>query len=163
MRKFSAYRATLHMKTMLSKLLLLSVAGPGIAGQATADASRTPAASETRSDAAQTFSIFMLVRTTEHWLRLAPKERFAFLREDIEPILAKHPQVRMRFFDSEGYNSRASDVVLWETADLRAYQSVIDALRETRFWGHYFEVIEIVPSVENAYAEAYDERPVGAD
>ena len=111
--------------------------------------------------AAPVFSIFMLVRTTPQWLALKPEQRFAFLGSDIEPILKKHPGVRMRFFDSEAYNARVSDVILWETADLGRYQSVVESLRESRFWGTYFEVVDILPAIENAYAAHYDVKPVG--
>jgi Darcynin, domain of unknown function len=147
------------MKTMN----LLLAAATAIGASSPLGAAVSTDESRMKAQAAQTFTIFMLVKTTPAWLKLKPDERFAFLREQIEPILGAHPHVRMRFFDSEGYNSRATDVILWETQDLLGYQSVVDALRETRFWGDYFEVIEIVPSVENAYAEAYDEKPVGGD
>jgi hypothetical protein len=43
-------------------------------------------------------------------------------------------------------------VIVWETADLGAYRSVVEGLRETAFWGEYFDVAHIVPAVENAYA-----------
>lgn len=49
------------------------------------------------------------------WLKLVPKERFAFVGDVIRPLLAKHPKVSMRFF----------------------------------------EVVGIVPSVENGYAIHY--------
>jgi hypothetical protein len=109
-----------------------------------------------------THTIFMLVRTTAEWLALEPKARFAFLGRDIVPILAAHPAVKMRFFDAEGYNARVSDVVVWETADLKAYRAVVDSLRETAFWTRYFEVTEIIPGVENDYAAHYRVDPVAA-
>ncbi len=116
----------------------------------------------TPPDHESSHTIFMMVRTTAAWLHLTPKARFAFLGSDIVPILAAYPQVRMRFFDSESYNARVSDVILWETADLDSYRSVIDRLRETAFWTTYFEVVEIVPAVENDYARHYERAPVAA-
>lgn len=112
-------------------------------------------------DAPTTHSIFMLVRTTPEWLALPPKERFAFLDTTIRPILRAHPAVRMRFFDAEAFSARVSDVVMWETEDLGAYDSVVEALRETPFWGRYFEITEILPAIENAYARHYGVAPVG--
>lgn len=100
-------------------------------------------------------TFFMLVRTTNDWLKLTPKERFGFLGDVIVPILTSHPTVSMRFFDSEAFSSDFSDVVMWETGDVMAYQAVVESLRETSFWGHYFEVREIVASIENAYALHY--------
>ena len=100
-------------------------------------------------------AFFMLVRTTPVWLQLTPVERFGWLDEVVRPILAANRRVTMRFFDSEAFNSRCSDVLLWETADVMAYQAVVEALRETSFWGTYFDVVDIVASVENAYAIRY--------
>jgi hypothetical protein len=110
---------------------------------------------------ASTFTVFMHVKTTQAWLALSPERRFAFLGETIEPILGKHRAVRMRFFDTEFYSAEVTDVIVWETKDLAQYQSIIEALRETPFWGQYFEVVSILPGVENAYADAYDREPVG--
>jgi hypothetical protein len=33
---------------------------------------------------------------------------------------------------------------------------VVEALRETPFWDRYFDIVEILPGVENAYAKNYD-------
>jgi hypothetical protein len=107
-------------------------------------------------------TFFMLVRTTPEWLGLTPSDRFGFLGEVIAPLLGRHPAVGMRFFDSEAFSSRYSDVVMWETTDLLAYQAVVEDLRETKFWGHYFEVVEIVPAIENAYARHYGVTPIAA-
>jgi hypothetical protein len=100
-------------------------------------------------------TVFMLVKTTNTWLQLDPKGRFDFLNETIQPILESHPNVKMRFFDCEAFSGKASDIIVWETSDLYSYQHLIDKLRESDFWGTYFDVIEIIPSIENAYAEIY--------
>ena len=105
------------------------------------------------------YAFFMLVRTTPAWLGLVPKERFAFVDDTIKPILGRNPDVTMRFFDSEAFNSRFTDVVMWETKSVLAYQAVVEELRETPFWDTYFEVVEIVASIENAYAAHYDVTP----
>lgn len=107
------------------------------------------------------YTVFMLVKTNDPWLKLTPEQRFAFLGSDIEPILKGHPGVRLRFFDTEFFNSDVTDVLVWETADLKAYQLVIEALRESRFWDHYFQVVSILPGIENAYASNYNVKPVG--
>ena len=36
---------------------------------------------------------------------------------------------------------------------------MIEALRETPFWDRWFQILEILPGVENAYAKN-DDRPV---
>jgi Darcynin, domain of unknown function len=109
-----------------------------------------------------THTFFMMVKTTIAWLALSPKQRFGFMGAKIEPILKRHPAVRMRFFDSEAFSSRITDVIMWETAELAQYQAVIEELREIEFWGVYFDVVEIVPAIENAYAAHYDVPPLGA-
>jgi Darcynin, domain of unknown function len=106
-----------------------------------------------------TFTIFMLVKTTNTWLKLNPQERFAFLDKTIQPILKAHPSVKMRFYDSEAFSGKASDIIVWETADLRSYQHLVEQLRESVFWGTYFDVLDIIPSIENAYAEMYGVKP----
>lgn len=100
-------------------------------------------------------TIYMLVRTNPAWLALEPKARFAFFQTEILPTLKATPSVTMRFFESEAYNARVTDILVWETADLPAYWSIVERLRETPFWGHYFEIVEILPSVENAYVRHY--------
>ena len=57
----------------------------------------------------------------------------------------------MRFFDTEFYSSDTSDVVVWKSSDLRAYETVVEDLRDTLFWDHYFTVGPILLGVENAY------------
>lgn len=105
------------------------------------------------------YSIFILVKTTPAWLALSPPERFTFLGEEVQPILAAHPDVTMRFWDTEHFNARVTDVILFETQTLRSYAMVVEKLRETRFWGPYFDVVEVLPGIENAYANAYDVEP----
>jgi hypothetical protein len=107
-------------------------------------------------------TVFMLVRTTRAWLDLAPPDRFAWIGSTIAPILGRHRGVSMRFFDSEGFNARFSDVIMWEAADVMHYQAVVEELRETQFWDHYFEVVEIVTSIENAFQIHYDQNPLAA-
>jgi hypothetical protein len=46
--------------------------------------------------------------------------------------------------------------MVFETADLRAYSFLIDALRDEAFFGlPYFQVLDVIPALENGYAE-YD-------
>lgn len=107
-------------------------------------------------------TFFMLVKTTHAWLALDPPARFAYLGDKIEPILQRAPQVKLRFFDAEAFNARITDVVMWETTDLAAYLAIVESLREIEFWDRYFEVVEIVPAIENAYATHYNATPLGS-
>jgi Darcynin, domain of unknown function len=95
---------------------------------------------------------FMLLKTTTSWLQIPIAQRFEFLDEIIKPILIQHPTVNMHFFDSEAFSGRFTDVLMWETAEIGEYQALVEQLRSTLFWGTYFEIVEIVPAIENAYA-----------
>lgn len=135
-----------HMAAIGAAASVLAAAGPAVV--------------EAR-EAQQTYTIFMQVKTTPTWLALSPERRFAFLGDTIEPILGRHEAVKMRFFNTEFYNADVTDVIVWETRYLKAYHAVVEDLRETPFWGGYFDVVSILPGVENAYAEAYGRQPVG--
>ena len=106
------------------------------------------------------YTIFMLVKTSNDWLKLKPAERFEFIGKTIKPILDKRPAVKMRFYDAEAYNSRSSDVIVWETIELKEYEYLVEELRESLFWGSYFEIVELILAVENAYADYYKVEPV---
>ena len=104
----------------------------------------------------QTYTFFMLLRSQPAWLRLPRAERRRFVAAEIAPLLAAHPAVRLRFYDAEAFSGRCSDVAVFETADPRAYAFLVDALRDTAFFSHpYFEVLDIVPAVEDGHVD-YD-------
>jgi hypothetical protein len=107
------------------------------------------------------YTVFMLVKTTPEWLALPTEERFGFLGTYIEPLLAEHTALGMRFFDSEFFNSDVTDVIMFNTAELDAYRSVVEGLRETPFWDRYFEVVDVVLGIENAYASYYEVDAIG--
>jgi chlorite dismutase len=103
---------------------------------------------------------FMHLRTTSAWLALPPSQRHEFVDTTIRPLLARNPAVQLRYFDSEAFNADVSDVAMWETTDVLAYQSLIEELRETKFWSHYFEIVRIVPAIEQAFAAHYHVEPI---
>ncbi|MFQ6330655.1 darcynin family protein [Nocardia sp. CWNU-33] len=106
---------------------------------------------------------FMLVKTTPEWLALTVQERVdAFTTQVLPAVEAKTTGVRSRFYDTEFYSARITDVWVWEAEDHHAYQLLIDALRETPFWDRYFEVIDLLVGTENGYARTYGLEPVAA-
>jgi Darcynin, domain of unknown function len=107
-------------------------------------------------------TVFFLVRTTPAWLALAPSARLDFVTRVVRPALATHEGVSVRYFDAEAYNAHASDVIMWSFDDHRAYRSLVEHLRETPFWGTYFEVREIIPCVEDGFATHYGVEPLSA-
>ncbi|MEU7579835.1 darcynin family protein [Streptomyces sp. NPDC041068] len=100
---------------------------------------------------------FMLIKTTPEWLAMTPQERVsAFATEVVPTVKAKTTGVRSRFYDTEFYSTRVTDVWVWEADDHDAYQQLVDALRETPFWDRYFTVVDLLVGTENGYARAYD-------
>ncbi len=101
-------------------------------------------------------TIFMLLASQPSWLQLGRKARQEFIAAKVAPILARYPAVTLRFFDSEAFSGRCTDVAVWETTDLRRYGFLIDALRDTAFFAApYFVVVDIIPALEDSYAD-YD-------
>ncbi|WP_331744026.1 darcynin family protein [Kitasatospora sp. NBC_01300] len=104
---------------------------------------------------------FMLVKTTPEWLALTVQERVdAFTTQVLPAIKARTTGVRSRFYDTEFYSARVTDVWVWEADDHHAYQLLVDALRETPFWDRYFEVVDLLVGTENGYARTYGLEPV---
>jgi hypothetical protein len=104
-----------------------------------------------------TITIFMLVKTTPEWLSFTVERRNELARTQLTPILEKHKAgVSMRFFDIEFYSARVTDLWMWDAKDHHAYEMLVEALRETAFWDRWFEIVEILPGVEDAYARNYD-------
>ncbi|WP_167162034.1 darcynin family protein [Streptomyces sp. MBT27] len=99
---------------------------------------------------------FMLVKTTPEWLALTVEERVAAFTTQVLPVIkAKTTGIRSRFYDTEFYSARVTDVWVWEAEDHHAYQLLVDALRETPFWDRYFEVVDLLVGTENGYARTY--------
>ncbi|MEU9692338.1 darcynin family protein [Amycolatopsis japonica] len=99
---------------------------------------------------------FMLVKTTPEWLGLTVEQRVAAFKTEVLPAIeSKVKGVRSRFFDTEFYSARVTDVWAWEADDHHSYQLLVEALRETPFWDRYFEVVDLLVGVENAYATNY--------
>ncbi|MFI6166292.1 darcynin family protein [Nocardia sp. NPDC051052] len=99
---------------------------------------------------------FILVKTTPEWLALTIQERVdAFTTQVLPTIEAKTTGVRSRFYDTEFYSARVTDVWVWEADDHQAYQLLIEALRETPFWDRYFEIVDLLVGTENGYARNY--------
>jgi hypothetical protein len=99
---------------------------------------------------------FILVKTTRAWLDMTPENRVATFEKEVLPIVKERAKgVRSRFFDTEYYSARVTDIWMWEAVDHHAFQLVIEALRETPWWDHYFEIAEILVGLENGYVKNY--------
>jgi hypothetical protein len=108
-------------------------------------------------------TVFMLVKTLPEWLGKPVDERFRLLAQHVEPIVQKYrDRVRFRFYDVEFYTARVTDIWVWDASDHHAYELLVEELRETPFWDRYFQIVEILPGVENAYATNYNRAALGA-
>ncbi len=107
---------------------------------------------------------FWLVKTAPAWLALPPLGaggRFEYVEQVIKPILTQFPQASLRFFDAEAHTAVCSDVMLWTVHDSAQYSAMVEKLRETLFWDHYFQILSIIPALEDQYAEHYEQARVG--
>ena len=104
---------------------------------------------------------FMLVKTTPEWLAMTVADRVQAFATHVVPVIeARTRGVRSRFYDTEFYSARVTDIWVWEADDHDAYRLLIDALRETPFWDRYFIVVDLLVGIENGYARTYDVEPV---
>ncbi|MEV4726731.1 darcynin family protein [Micromonospora humida] len=104
---------------------------------------------------------FMLVKTTPEWLAMTVDERVQAFTTHVLPVIeARTRGVRSRFYDTEFYSARVTDIWVWEADDHGAYRLLIDALRETPFWDRYFEVVDLLVGTENGYAHTYGLKPL---
>ena len=104
---------------------------------------------------------FMLVKTTPKWLTLTVPQRLEAFETEILPVIEEKAEgVRSRFYDTEFYSTRVTDVWVWEARDHEAWQLLVEALRESPFWDTYFEVVDLLVGVENGYARNYGVDPL---
>jgi hypothetical protein len=108
-------------------------------------------------DAVEALTIFVLVKTQPEWLRLSVPERFQQIDLHMKPVLKRYQdQVKLRFYDTEFFSARVTDIWVWEAKSRQSWELVAEALRETPLWDGYFSIVEILAGVENAYARNYE-------
>jgi hypothetical protein len=99
--------------------------------------------------------VFFLLQTRPAWLAKTPTERDRFMRDTLLPLLDRRRGVKLRYFDAEAYSAAVTDVLMWQVTVEADYRALVEDLRETRFWGHYFDVLQILPTVEDGFATHY--------
>ena len=98
------------------------------------------------------YTFFMHLNATRHWLQLTRKQRSEYFTDTLSGILHKYEQVSVRLFDVEAFSAKCSDIVVFETANLRQYCFLIDALRDSKMYTvPYFDVVDIIPAVEDGF------------
>ena len=109
-------------------------------------------------------TFFWLIKTTPEWLALpalGDNGRFAWGKNVLDPILARYPGSKMDFYDAEAFTADCTDVMVWTVTNLEDYNGLVNDLRETKFWSHYFTIEKIIPAVENEYARHYKTNVLG--
>ncbi len=98
------------------------------------------------------YTIFILLRATRAWLRLSHADRAAAGRDAFG---GGFEGMTVRYFDAEAFTGRCSDVLVVETASLADHRRLMDRLRDSAiFTEPYFEVVDIIPSIEDTYRDA---------
>ncbi|MCO6186249.1 darcynin family protein [Rhizobium sp. L1K21] len=99
------------------------------------------------------YTIFMLLTARPEWLRLTRDERSRIAGEALETAMAGL-NVNHRHFDAEAFSAFCSDVAVFETGSLGDYYFTIERLRDTPFFAvPYFDVVAIIPAIEDGFAQ----------
>lgn len=103
------------------------------------------------------YAYFLLLRATPAWLRLSRAERRLLGDQTLQPLLKRaNGSLKLRYFDAEAFTTQCSDVMLIETSDPQPYYYFIEGLRDSVLITEpYFEIVSIIPAVEDGY-QAYE-------
>lgn len=103
------------------------------------------------------YVFFILLRATPAWLALSREQRRALADQHLGPILQAHTgQLTMRYFDAEAFTAHCSDVMTTQTQDPKHHYFFMEQLRDSPLIHMpYFEVVQIIPTVEDGY-KAYE-------
>ncbi len=97
------------------------------------------------------FTIFMLLRALPAWLAL-PRPQRNTIAESAMAHALKEGTVSVRHFDAEAFTAQCSDVAVFETPDLPSFYRAVERLRDSAlFTTPYFELVQILPSIENGF------------
>ena len=109
------------------------------------------------TDKIATYTFFLMLVATEHWLSLSRPERHRLSHEHVGASLHKFPELRLRYFDAEAFTADCSDVMMIQAGDLTAYYDFIETLRDSpMFTVPYFRVVRIIPTIEDGYRQFED-------
>lgn len=97
------------------------------------------------------WTIFVSLRATPRWLSLSLEERDQIATSCLGQAMTDE-RVKMRFYDAEAFSGTCSDLAVFETDDMVSYYFVMERLRNTPLLAEpYFEIIDIIPSLENGF------------
>ena len=95
-------------------------------------------------------TFFMLLAATRHWRELDPAERRAVFDATLATVFNGFPDLRMSHYAAGAFDSRCSDVIVWEARDVSQYHEAIALLRRQAFFGApLFEVVDVIAGIED--------------
>lgn len=96
-------------------------------------------------------TIFLLLRATPEWLALDRNQRRDLSTAALNAAFPDET-VSFRFFDSEAFNARVSDVMVLTAEAAKDVYFTMERLRDTPMIAHrYFDLVDIIPAFENGY------------
>lgn len=92
------------------------------------------------------------------WLAL-PREIRRKYAKSLEEIIAKYPDVKVRFCDSEAFpGSNFTDFLICETENLKSYHFMWEEIRDTEpYTRGYFKIKDVIMGAENAF-QSYEKE-----
>ncbi|MGR7026050.1 darcynin family protein [Geodermatophilus sp. URMC 62] len=97
---------------------------------------------------------FLHLTALPAWLTLSREQRQEVVGRDVEPVLAAHPAVRVRWVDVEAFSAESSDVLIAETDDLREWNRLVEALRDTcLFADPLFRLDRVLVGAEDGFRD----------
>ena len=99
---------------------------------------------------------FLLLTATPAWLALATREREHLVATELQPIFDRHRSVvKSRYYDTEAYTARASDLLILEYDEAGAHTKLIDELRSSSIFSvPYFRLEDLLIGREARWLEA---------
>ena len=108
------------------------------------------------------YAVFMLLKATPAWRELAHEDRQAVRDRLLMRVFERFPEVILTSYDAEPFNPRYTEIAVWQTPDLAQYHGLATELRDTEFFGHCSEVLEVITGVQDEPAEEPALRYAGA-
>jgi chlorite dismutase len=94
------------------------------------------------------------------WLSKSREERDELVEREVAPVLAAHPAVSVRWVDVEAFSADSSDVLVAETDDLREWNRLVEALRDTSLFATpLFRLDRVLVGIEEGFRD--HARPEG--
>ena len=101
------------------------------------------------------YAFFLLLKASKDWLALSRTDRAEIAGNCLqEAVKASSGNISFRHFDAEAFHAPCSDVMLVETGDPWHHYQFMEKLRDSPLiFKGYFEVLDVIPTIEDGYVE----------